>query len=543
MTERSFLPSGLIDTSMRFFNTAGPVNCEKHYCLPPLSRFDLSEILNLINQEKYFVLHAPRQSGKTSCLLACADYLNKEGRYYALYTNVEAGQAAREDVPLAMRAILYGILQRMDINLPNRISSAELEQIIRDNGPFGAMTIFFSRLSNRLDKPLILMMDEIDTLVGDTLISVLRQIRSGYDTRPLHFPSSIILCGVRDVRDYRIHSERDKTIITGGSAFNIKAESLRLGNFTEEETRTLLLEHTRETGQEFEEEALASVWNLTQGQPWLVNALAYEVCFKIEEGKNRSNLITKSLVIEAKEILIQRRETHLDQLVDKLQEERVRRVIEPILTGEMFEQNFKADDISYLIDLGIITQGRSGALSIANPIYQEIIPRELSYTAQSGMSLNTAWYIGDDGNIRVHDLLVSFQQFFREHSESWTDIAQYKEAAPQLLLQAFLQRILNGGGQITREYGLGRGRTDLFILWRLPDGGFQRFVIECKIVYGSREATISKGLEQVTRYADQCGAEEIYLLIFDRDKKKNWEEKIFTDLIQYEGKGVMVLGM
>ena len=159
------------------------------------------------------------------------------------------------------------------------------------------------------------------------------------------------------------------------------------------------------------------------------------------------------------------------------------------------------------------------------------------------MSLNTAWYIGDDGNIRVHDLLVSFQQFFREHSESWTDIAQYKEAAPQLLLQAFLQRILNGGGQITREYGLGRGRTDLFILWRLPDGGFQRFVIECKIVYGSREATISKGLEQVTRYADQCGAEEIYLLIFDRDKKKNWEEKIFTDLIQYEGKGVMVLGM
>lgn len=528
---------------MRFFNTAGPVNCEKHYCLPPLSRFDLSEILNLITQEKYFVLHAPRQSGKTSCLLACADYLNKEGRYYALYTNVEAGQAAREDVTLAMRAILYGILQRMDVNLPNRISSAELEQIIRDNGPFGAMTIFFSRLSDRLDKPLILMIDEIDALVGDTLISVLRQIRSGYDTRPLHFPSSIILCGVRDVRDYRIHSEKDKSIITGGNAFNIKAKSLRLGNFTEEETRTLLLEHTKETGQTFEEDALASVWILTQGQPWLVNALAYEICFEIEEGKDRSHPITASLVMEAKEILIQRRETHLDQLVDKLQEERVRRVIEPILTGEMFEQNFKADDISYLIDLGIITQERSGALSIANPIYQEIIPRELSYTAQSGMSLNTAWYIGDDGSIRVHDLLVSFQQFFREHSESWTDIAQYKEAAPQLLLQAFLQRILNGGGQITREYGLGRGRTDLFILWRLPDGGFQRFVIECKIVYGSREATISKGLEQVTRYADRCGAEEIYLLIFDRDKKKNWEEKIFTDLIEYEGKEVTVFGM
>ncbi|MCA1917394.1 MAG: ATP-binding protein, partial [Methanospirillum hungatei] len=274
---------------MRFFNTAGPVDCEKHYCLPPLSRFNLPEILTLISQEKYFVLHAPRQSGKTSCLLACAEYFNKDGRYYALYTNVEAGQAAREDVTLAMRAILYGMLQRMEIQFPNRISSGELEQIILDNGPFGAMTTFFTRLSNRLDKPLILMIDEIDALVGDTLISVLRQIRSGYDTRPLHFPSSIILCGVRDVRDYRIHSDKDKSIITGGSAFNIKAESLRLGNFTEDETRTLLLEHTKETGQLFEDEALASVWNLTRGQPWLVNALAYEVCFKIEEGKNRSN--------------------------------------------------------------------------------------------------------------------------------------------------------------------------------------------------------------------------------------------------------------
>ena len=161
--------------------------------------------------------------------------------------------------------------------------------------------------------------------------------------------------------------------------------------------------------------------------------------------------------------------------MDKLQEERVRRVIEPILTGEMFEKNFRPDDISYLVDLGLIIQEQGGALAIANPIYQEIIPRELSYTAQSGMALKSVWYIGEDGRIRVNDLLLSFQQFFREHSESWTDIAQYKEAAPQLLLQAFLQRIINGGGQIIREYGLGRGRTDLFILWHLPDGTYQWF--------------------------------------------------------------------
>ena len=528
---------------MRFFNTAGPVTCEDHYCLPPLTRFDLPEILTLISQKKYFVLHAPRQSGKTSCMLALREYLNNSGEYRSLYVNVEAAQAAREDVENGVRSIITEIIKRVEQSEFFTQSSIIDADLWDNTNAYSALNVVLSRMAAIDNKPLILLIDEIDALIGDTLISVLRQIRAGYDSRPLHFPSSIILCGVRDVRDYRIHSNKDKAVITGGSAFNIKAKSLRLGYFSEEETGTLLLEHTKETGQVFEENALKSVWFLTRGQPWLVNALAYEVCFEMEQGKNRSNPVTESLVMEAKERLIQRRETHLDQLVDKLQEERVRRVIEPILTGERFEQNFKPDDIAYLIDLGLITQERGGALAIANPIYQEIIPRELSYTAQSGMSLDTAWYIGADGRIQVNELLASFQQFFREHSESWTDIAQYKEAAPQLLLQAYLQRILNGGGQITREYGLGLGRTDLFILWRLPDGRYQRFVIECKMVWGSREATISKGIDQVTRYADQYGAEEVYLLIFDREKKKTWDEKIFTDTIEHQGRKVTVLGM
>ena len=91
---------------MRFFNTAGPVNCQDHYCIPPLTRFNLPEILMLIKQKKYFVLHAPRQSGKTSCMLALRDYLNHEGRYQALYINVEVAQTARNNVGRGIKAIL-----------------------------------------------------------------------------------------------------------------------------------------------------------------------------------------------------------------------------------------------------------------------------------------------------------------------------------------------------------------------------------------------------------------------------------------------------
>jgi len=528
---------------MKFFNTAGPVNCQDHYCLPPLSRFDLAEILTLIRQKKYFVFHAPRQSGKTSCLFALRDYLNREGRYAALYVNVENGQTARGDVRRGIKAILSDLAFQVERTFGDPFLRDRINSSLDSYGEDTALKTVLSDLCQRLDRPLVLCIDEVDALVGDTLISLLRQIRSGYPERPSLFPSSVILCGVRDIRDYRIHSEKEKEIITGGSAFNIKAKSLRLGNFSEEETRTLCLEHTRETAQVFEEEALESIYSLTRGQPWLVNALAYEVCFEFEEGKNRANPVTEILVMEAKERLIQRRETHLDQLVDKLQEERVRRVIEPMLTGEMFEQNFRPDDITYVVDLGLITQERSGAIAIANPIYQEVIPRELSFGAQSGMALKQEWYVGADGKLRLFDLLTAFQQFFREHYESWTDIARYKEAGPHLLLQAFLQRIVNGGGQITREYGLGMSRTDLFILWRLPESISQRFVIECKILRGSRDATISKGLDQVARYADKCGAEEVYLLIFDREKKKPLDEKIFVETVEHDGVQVTIFGM
>ena len=96
----------------RFFNTAGPSDPQKHYCLSPLERIDLSEIIKLIDSERYFILHAPRQTGKTTCLLTLMKYLNEGGQYKCLYVNVEAGQAERENIDGAVRAILTGFPNR-----------------------------------------------------------------------------------------------------------------------------------------------------------------------------------------------------------------------------------------------------------------------------------------------------------------------------------------------------------------------------------------------------------------------------------------------
>ena len=523
---------GVILPVMRFFNTEGPVVAEDHYCVPPLERVNLAELLELIRQKRYFVLHAPRQTGKTSALLALRNLLNSdiESGLRCVYANVEAAQAAREDLEPAMRAILDEMASRARSTLRDEFLDRIWPGVLARSGPAGALREALTRWAEASPEPLVLLIDEIDTLVGDTLISVLRQLRAGYDRRPRSFPQSVILCGVRDVRDYRIHSSAEKTVIAGGSAFNVKAGSLRLGDFSEGQVLSLLAQHTRDTGQAFRPQASDRVWTQTRGQPWLVNALCAEACFRSDSGRNRTRPIEAGHIVEAQERLIARRETHLDQLADKLREGRVRRVVEPLLSGSD-EWTFSSRDLEYVRDLGLIAS--DDPPRIANPVYAEVVPRELTYATQAGLVQDSAWYVDAHGNLDVARLLAAFQTFFREHSEHWLGRFDYTEASPQLILQAFLHRVVNSGGRIEREYGLGRGRTDLLIIW--PRGGARsapgsteaRFVVECKVLHKSLKRTIDEGLEQTAAYMDRCDAQAGHLVVFDRSEGRSWNDKIF----------------
>jgi hypothetical protein len=525
---------------MKFFNTAGPVRPDIHYCLDPLGRIRIDELMSLIDQEKFFVLHAPRQTGKTSMLYALMQKINREGRYRCLYVNVESGQAAREDVDAAMRGILLEMADNIRRYLGDRFLLDRLKQLQEINAPHSVLRHALTMWTESKEQPVILLIDEIDSLVGDTLISVLRQLRSGYTDRPRSFPQSIVLCGVRDVRDYRIHASSEKDPITGGSAFNVKAKSLRLGNFDQAETYALLRQHTDETGQVFTQEAMQAIWENTRGQPWLVNALAYELTFEMEANRDPSVTITEEMVLEARETLILRQDTHLDQLAHKLREPRVHRVIAPLLESNDQTEDLRDDDVAYLRDLGLIES--SPQIEIANPIYREVIPRVLTEPIQVGLPQQTHWYISPEtGLLDMPKLLNAFQEFFREHSEHWTERFHYKEAGPQLLLQAFLQRVINGGGRIEREYGLGKGRTDLLVI--LPHkSGIQKIVLELKIQKGSRENTIEKALPQITGYMDRRGSREGHLIIFDRGGR-SWEEKVFRGETSYQGMIVQTWGM
>ena len=164
------------------------------------------------------------------------------------------------------------------------------------------------------------------------------------------------------------------------------------------------------------------------------------------------------------------------------------------------------------------------------------------------------WYVDADGGLDLDKLLADFQAFFREHfeppqgREAGVARFDYAEAGPQLLLQAFLQRIVNSGGRIEREYGLGRGRTDLLIIWPHGDQAAPhaaaKYVIECKVLHGGLERTIREGIAQTADYMDRCGAQAGHLVIFDRGAGTRWEDKIFRRQEQaLDGRRITVWGM
>ena len=199
---------------VRTFNTAGPVRAHRHYQIAPLSRIDLEDVLELIRDEKYFVLHAPRQTGKTSALLTLRDLLNggQAGDFRCLYANVENGQAMRENVAEAMRTVLAELAYQASVTLGDETLDELWPALLERVGPAQALRQALARWCMADPRPLVLLIDEIDALVGDTLLSVLRQLRTGYVDRTRRFPHSIILCGLRDVRDYRIHSSAENRV-------------------------------------------------------------------------------------------------------------------------------------------------------------------------------------------------------------------------------------------------------------------------------------------------------------------------------------------
>jgi type II secretory pathway predicted ATPase ExeA len=496
----------------KFFNTTGPCRGEDHYMIDPLNR--LGDIRKLVDDKLYFVVHAPRQTGKTTTLESLATALTAEGKYTALKFSCETGQPLSSDIESAEDAIIQAIIRAAKNTLPPELQCPQPVKTAKGT----RIGEFLSEWATTSSRPLVLFFDEIDALMNNALESVLRQLRAGFSYRPHAFPQSIVLCGLRDVRDYKVLSGGQPRLGTP-SPFNIKSDSLRLANFTETEVRELYLQHTAATGQQFEPEAMVKAWELTDGQPWLVNALANQTVAKM--GIPRSQTITTLDIEKAAQEIILARQTHLDSLVDKLTEERVQRVVEPVLAGLLTGGDMTYnDDISYVRDLGLIAP--KSPIRIANPIYREVIVRVLAARAADVIDFERKSFVSANGMLDVDVIVKEFATWWRENAEFMLSSEYYNEAAAQLVFMAWLQRVVNGGGIIDREYGVGRGRIDILVRWPHPAAAisrdWQREAFELKVWRDGRPDPLTQGLTQLEAYLEKLGLTQGTLVIFDRRK-------------------------
>jgi hypothetical protein len=499
--------------------------------IPPGRR--LVRVLELIEQKKYFVLRAGRQTGKTTSAQWLVRHLNRTGRYNALWVDLQPARERQDPTaafPLLFDAFRLALPGSSALPSPPRELTSEWLKL-----PESSLIHLFSWLCQQSKKPLVLFLDEADGLVGRAMVSFLTQLRALYVARSQSpAPHALVLVGQRAVRDYILSEEERQTTAWLGttSPFNITAETQTLEPFTAAEVKELYLKHTRETGQTWSKKATALAYELGQGHPWLTNALA-EICVE-RLVRDRTKRIQSQDIEAAKEAMIQERRTHIDSLIARLSEDRVRRVLEPMLIGESLPFTNIDTDLQYVAGLGLIHL-HQGQWRIANPIYREILPRVLNFAAQTSLPHQTAWYVKPDGKLDLPKLMASWQEFWREDGHLAAEGFRYKEAGPHLMLMAFLQRVINGGGRIDREYALGKGALDLLITWK-----GERHLIEVKVRRDERSE--KKAVVQVERYLEGAGMKEGWVVLFDLRKTVSWKKKLFWRKARRPGKTVTIIG-
>jgi hypothetical protein len=473
----------------------------------------LPDARGLVSRDEYFVVHAPRQSGKTTSLEALAHELTGAGTHVALRVSCASAKGVVDDVGAVELTILRTIREtarRLGLPIemlpPDPRPDVEVSSRIREG---------LADWAAACPLPVVLFFDEVDALTGPSLVSFLQQLRDGYLTRPAPFISSLALCGLRDVRDYKSAYGGDPDGRHRESPWNISAGSLRPADFTLDQIAALYGQYTDESGQVFTPEAIDGVFFYTQGQPWLVNAIAREITLKMAVPLDQP--ITADHIEEAKETLVRGRTTNLESLEYRLHEERVAKVMTPIIQGEIPSYAGFARDWRYLQDLGLLATGDQ--VQVANPIYAEVVARTLTESLEPGVAatLRPEDFLDGEGRIDMAKVVEGFAAYWLEHGEIVIG-KDYREAWPHLLLFTYLQAVVNHHGSLTREYAAGRGHADIHIRRSYPgDGGHpQREVIEVKVRHVRDEDDPAiEGLAQLDRYLDRLGLDTGVLAVFD----------------------------
>jgi hypothetical protein len=512
----------------RFFNNSGPVNGTDHFCVSPIKRLDTEKVWQLILQKKYFLICGPKQCGKTSYLLALAKLINRNGYVKCLYFNVESLRGVQEDLVESMRSVLFEISSRARDTFGDDYLEDLVSGILDKRGPYQALNELLTQWCKRSDKPIVLLMDEIDTIQGNVLTSLLSQIRAGYDKRPAHFPQSIIFCATHDVIDKQ---------------FNIKDATLRISFLRREDLDDMFSEYISKNGMEMDKAAIERIWRYSSGQPWIVSTLAGEIFHDIAPAKGIRR-VSPELVDEAIDNVIVKQGNHQEYLVSQLRDERVKKILGPILAGATMGEAMAEQDLAFVQELGLVRNDRS--IEIANGLYKEIIPRALFAPVTYMINLDGQDYLGPGQSLDVAKLMRSFQAFFRNHAERLVSLLDYGPAGYVLVFQALLQKLADASNVVTREYGLNKGKVVLHLSRSFPERQQATFALY-RVRPRSNEQFrqgISELVGETADYLSKTPGEagEVHIAAINVNPEFNWEGKLPYVKKDHKGQAFQVWG-
>ncbi|MDR3152882.1 MAG: ATP-binding protein [Deltaproteobacteria bacterium] len=523
------------------FNTAGPCVPEEHYMLPVLPR--LPGVKDMIEGKLYFTIRAPAQSGKTTFLAHLTKAVNDSGEMYALYCSLAALSHVedRAEALVAIASEINGAMRASDIGTISQ-KAFKYDASPGMSSPDSKIAIMLNMLCQDLDRGLAVFFDDMDLLTGPGFLSFLAQIRDGFNCRHRprnNFPASLALAGMRDIRDYVVSGRPGAREAPLGSPFNIVAERMALANFTLEETGRLYRQHTEATGRVFEDGAVERAWRWSEGQPWLVNALARRIV-EVKLKDDRSARVTATHVDEAAETLIKRRDTHIRSLPERLKEPRVENVMESVLAGTFAAVSPHDDDSRYCRDLGLLELTEEKRLRPSNPICREVAVRTLTDRIDKFIPVTPCQTWTDGENPLLSGLLAEFQAFWRENADAGAErfllpkIFRHDEANHVIILFSFLQRALDGGAAVYHEYAEGRGAADLCAVRK-----GREYRIEIKI---DADEPLEDSLAQLSGYLDTAGEKEGWLVIFDQERKMPLDDKFYIKTKQFKNKTIHIFG-
>jgi hypothetical protein len=468
---------------MKSFNTSGPNIPSKHYTLERSAL--LIQGVNLVINERYFTIWAPRQTGKSTYFRLLKTEIEKEG-FQVMHVNLE--NFKEESL-----ATLMTYLQDEAISQWN---------IILKGSTFGD---FFNELRMCTDRRLVLIVDEIEGLNPDLFGQFLHTIRNLYHSRETHCLKSTILVGVSNIVG---------VVSDNASPFNI-ADNLNVPYFTLKELRELIGQHTTETGQIFAPEVIDKIFDITAGQPGLANGFAYQL---VERYPNSAIIDMAAYYSVEDWYTTEAIDKNIANILNKAQEHRS--FVESLL--------FADSDIPFIIDReatkalytnGVIRKGADGLIEFWVPLYkkrlfQAFYPYTNGEQGEIRASLDTFTFFDTEGNLDIPKLINlyktyaakrGFKVFIEKNSKGRKVL---KESGLIYSFETFLAAfVAEAEGRSYREADAGLGKSDLIIYLNNRE-----YLFETKKYYSPSK--FRNGKKQLAHYARGLGLDKAVYLVF-----------------------------